>query len=172
MSQSKQNEFSISGYGLGLELEPTTDEWETLTASVSRIIKEQLLSLDSSKAINPEAPKSEHSLENYLHELFSEGFNPAHPGFMAYIPGGGLVTSALADWIIKSLNRYGTAYFAAPKLAELELEVIQTFARWVGFPDDSGGVITTGGRSLTLPPSSQLGGAFAGEFLKGRNILL
>ena len=145
MSQRKQNEFTISGYGLGLELEPTTDEWETLTASVSSIIKEQLLSLDSSSAINPEAPKSEHSLENYLHELFSEGFNPAHPGFMAYIPGGGLVTSALADWIIKSLNRYGTAYFAAPKLAELELEVIQTFARWVGFPDDSGGVITTGG---------------------------
>ena len=45
----------------------------------------------------------------WLDEIFNSGFNTAHPAFLAYIPGGGLVTSALADFIIKVMNRYGTA---------------------------------------------------------------
>ena len=140
--------LTIKGEGLGYDLEPTLDEWEQLTRTAQQLIKEQLDDLDNRPAVDTvdtNVDLDEGSLNHYLHDLFSAGFNPAHPGFMAYIPGGGLVTSALADWIIKSLNRYGTAYFAAPKLAQLELEVIRTFARWLGFGDDAGGVLTTGG---------------------------
>ncbi len=137
--------LTIRGEGLGFDLEPTLEEWEQLADTAQQFIKEQLDGLDTRPVVDAHADPGEGSLNHYLHELFSAGFNPAHPGFMAYIPGGGLVTSALADWIIKSLNRYGTAYFAAPKLAELELEVIRTFARWLGFGSDAGGVLTTGG---------------------------
>ena len=137
--------LSIKGEGLGFDLEPTLEEWEQLAQTAQQFIKEQLDNLDNRSAVDTKADPGEGSLNLYLNDLFSAGFNPAHPGFMAYIPGGGLVTSALADWIIKSLNRYGTAYFAAPKLAELELEVIRTFARWIGFGEDAGGVLTTGG---------------------------
>ena len=137
--------LTIKGEGLGFDLEPTLEEWEQLADTAQQFIKEQLDGLDKRPAVDAHADPGEGSLNHYLHELFSAGFNPAHPGFMAYIPGGGLVTSALADWIIKSLNRYGTAYFAAPKLAELEFEVIRTFARWLGFGSDAGGVLTTGG---------------------------
>ena len=137
--------FSITGRGLGIDLDPSADEWRRIAETAQSVIAKQLTGQGDRPALNPPAPDGDDPLSQYLHELFSEGFNPAHPGFMAYIPGGGLVTSALADWIIKSLNRYGTAYFAAPKLAELELEVVRTFAGWVGYGDDAGGVLTTGG---------------------------
>ena len=145
MDLTDTSPLTIIGEGLGVGLEPTLEEWEHLAQVAQQFIKENLDGLDNRSAVDTNAELGEGSLNHYLHDLFSSGFNPAHPGFMAYIPGGGLVTSALAEWIIKSLNRYGTAYFAAPKLAELELEVIRTFARWLGFGTNAGGVLTTGG---------------------------
>ena len=130
-----------------IPLDPTVDEWRVLTARVTEFLAEELGSLGHESvlqtAFGVTSPPAD--LESYLKALFTPGFNTAHPGFMGYIPGGGLVSSALADWIIKTINRYGTAEFAAPALAQLEFEVIQTFARWVGYGDGFAGVLTTGG---------------------------
>ena len=145
MSLDDSEPLSINGRGMGFDLEPTPDEWEQLTDFAQRFIAAQLEGLAEKPVIDSSIDPDQGMLGHYLSDLFSVGFNAAHPGFMAYIPGGGLVTSALAEWIIKSLNPYGTAYFAAPKLAELELEVIRTFAGWLGFDSETGGVLTTGG---------------------------
>lgn len=130
-----------------IPLDPTADDWRALTARVTDFLYEELSSLGQNSVLqtNTSTPDSAPDLESYLRQLFTPGFNAAHPGFMGYIPGGGLVSSALADWIIKTINRYGTAEFAAPKLANLEYEVLQTFARWVGYNDGFAGVLTTGG---------------------------
>ena len=50
-------------------------------------------------------------------------FNTASPGYLAYIPGGGLFQSAVADLIADSINRYTSVYAAAPALAQLEANV-------------------------------------------------
>ena len=138
-----------------IPLEPSSEQWQQLSAEVSAFLGQELAQLarapgslpdDTDPLVAlPQPDADPDDLGAWLHALFASGFNTAHPGFMAYIPGGGLVTSALADWIVKTMNRYGTAYFAAPLLASLEQRVIQTFAAWVGFPTDSGGVLTTGG---------------------------
>ncbi len=130
-----------------LPLDPTVEEWQRLTTEVTQILSEFLQGLGThpvAQAIDGEQTDPT-SLAGLLADLWQGGFDPAHPGFMAYIPGGGLVSSALAEWIIKTTNRYGTAHFASPRLAELENRVIQTFVAWVGFPNESAGVLTTGG---------------------------
>jgi len=133
----------------GIALEPTTEEWSSLADEIQSFLKDQLTALDASPVTGMEENVAKlpavPTLEEWLIDVFASGFNAAHPGFMAYIPGGGLVTSALAEWIIKTMNPYGTAYFAAPKLAEIEYQVIQTFAKWVGYDETAAGVITTGG---------------------------
>lgn len=129
-----------------LSLDPTVQEWDELASTVHAFLQEELALLGSQPVLQGEAAlSSEQDLKSFLRSLFGSGFNAAHPGFMAYIPGGGLVTSALADWIVKTMNRYGTAHFAAPQLAELEYQVIATFARWIGFAPGFAGVLTTGG---------------------------
>ena len=131
-----------------LPLDPQTSEWSELADEI-RAVLEMQLSDQHTKPVLAQDPPSDLMcslpLADWLSHVVDNGFNTAHPGFLAYIPGGGLVTSALADWFVKTTNRYGTAHFASPLLAELEYRVIQTFAAWVGYGENSAGVLTTGG---------------------------
>ena len=135
-----------------LSLDPGVEEWRSLTAEIEKFLGDQLASLGSGSTLssNDESmPMGDagavQDLGAYLSALFDSGFDTAHPAFMAYIPGGGLVTSALADWVVKTMNRYGTARFASPRLVDLENRVIRTFADWVGYGERAAGVLTTGG---------------------------
>lgn len=87
--------------------------------------------------------------DELLAQLFDElipcSFNTAGPGYLAYIPGGGLFQSALADFIATSTNRYVGVYAAAPALVQLETNVIRWLCEIVGYERGSGGVLTSGG---------------------------
>jgi len=72
-------------------------------------------------------------------------FNTASPGYLAYIPGGGLFQSAVADLIADTTNRYTSVYAAAPALAQLEANVIAWFCQIAGYPPEARGTLTTGG---------------------------
>lgn len=131
-----------------LPLEPSVDEWRALASRLEAFLADKLEGLADAPSMVPYEGATNvdpADLEAWLEALFAPGFNPAVGGFMAYIPGGGLVTSALADWVIKTLNRYGTANFASPGLGDLENKVVNTFSRWVGYGDRAAGVLTTGG---------------------------
>ncbi len=142
------SDWSFPTFG-ELPLDPSPEEWQRLSGLVQAYLADALSLLSEGPTLTPVAAGTTLSdsddLPAFLDSLFQPGFNPAHPGFMAYIPGGGLVTSALADWLIKTMNRYGTAHFASPKLAELEYQVVRLFADWVGYDDQAAGVLTTGG---------------------------
>lgn len=72
-------------------------------------------------------------------------FNTASPGYLAYIPGGGLLHSAVADLIADTVNRYSGVFAAAPALSQLETNVLAWFARIAGYPPEARGVLTSGG---------------------------
>ena len=54
------------------------------------------------------------------------------PGYLAYIPGGGLFPAALADLITNTTNRYTGAAPVAPALVQLEANVLDWFRDWMG----------------------------------------
>ncbi|MEV0713791.1 aminotransferase class V-fold PLP-dependent enzyme [Asanoa sp. NPDC050611] len=75
----------------------------------------------------------------------------AGPGYFAYIPGGGLYSSALASFYTQVVNRYGSVAATAPALTALEESVLHWIAREVcGLPAGSGGLLTTGGSMANL----------------------
>ena len=84
-----------------------------------------------------------------LDELFSgrlsPSYNPASPGYLAYIPGGGLLHAAIADLIADVLNRYTTVWVAGPGLVQIETDVIRWFCDLMGLGPEAGGFLTTGG---------------------------
>jgi len=88
-------------------------------------------------------------LDGLLDLLFREviplSYNTAAPGYLAYIPGGGVFPSALADFIANAVNRYVGVWIAAPGLVQLELNVVRWFCEIIGYPASSGGILTSGG---------------------------
>lgn len=77
-------------------------------------------------------------------------FNTAGPGYLAYIPGGGLFHSAVADLISNAVNRYVGVWAAAPGLAQLEENVVRWFIEIVGYPEESAGFLSSGGSLANL----------------------
>ena len=76
--------------------------------------------------------------------------NTAGPGYLAYVPGGGLLHSAIADLISDSVNRYVGLFGSAPGLGQIEANVIHWFREMVGYPSEAGGILTSGGSLSVL----------------------
>jgi aromatic-L-amino-acid decarboxylase len=93
-------------------------------------------------------------LERLLRLLFGRvlpaSLNTASPGYLAYVPGGGLFESAVADLIALATNRYAGVWLAAPGLVQLEQNVLAWFADAVGLPTGHGGLLTSGGSMASL----------------------
>lgn len=99
-------------------------------------------------------PNTATSLEEILDDLFLHVFPnalpTAHPGFMAYIPGGGIVHAGIADLITKVTNRYVGIEATAPLLSQIETDVLKWFCEMVGYDENSAGTLTSGGSIANL----------------------
>ncbi len=72
------------------------------------------------------------------------------PGYLAYVPGGGLPTAAIADLVADLLNRYTGLTPAAPALCRLEADVLAWLARSFGYDERAQGILCSGGSLANL----------------------
>ncbi|MCA9793034.1 MAG: decarboxylase, partial [Candidatus Eremiobacteraeota bacterium] len=101
----------------------------------------------------PRPPEGGRALTDILDQLeqgLQHTINTAGPGYLAYIPGGGLYASALAALWSAATNRYVGLWEPSPPLVQLEQNVIDWLCGLVGFGPDSGGVLTSGGSLANL----------------------
>ena len=100
-------------------------------------------------AMREAAPEQGAAIEEMLDPLFSDwiprSFGTPSPGYLAYIPGGGLYPAAVADFISAATNRYTGVWMAAPALVQLEANVLDWLRDWMSFPPGARGLLTTGG---------------------------
>ena len=115
-------------------LEPTAEEMREMLEQVSERIIAHIDSLESqpasydsdgrlvAKSFIEAVPNSSSNFETLLDRLFDDAaphsYNTAGPGYLAYIPGGGLFPSAIADLIANAINRYVGVWIAAPALVQ------------------------------------------------------
>jgi len=90
------------------------------------------------------------ALLDQVFDIVPTSFTASGPGYLAYVPGGGLFHSAVADLISDAVNRYVGVWAAAPGLAQLEANVIRWFCQIVGYPNSAGGFLTSGGSLANL----------------------
>lgn len=110
------------------------------------------LALSLRERLPEEGADFEALLTRFVRRVVPRSFNTASPGYLAYIPGGGLLHSAVADLVAAAVNRYVGVWVAAPGLAQIETNVVRWFAEIVGYPDEPtpGGLLTTGGSMSNL----------------------
>ena len=106
------------------------------------------------RALREPAPDGGTALEPLLDSLFRDliprSFTAPGPGYLAYIPGGGLYPAALADFITNTVNRYTGVWQAAPALVQLEANALDWLREWMEFPPDARGLFTSGGSMATF----------------------
>ncbi len=106
------------------------------------------------RALREPAPEQGSALEPLLDLVFDtcmpRSFNAPAPGYLAFIPGGGLFPAALASFIADATNRYTGVWQAAPALVQLEANALDWLRDWMGFPQTTRGLFTTGGSMATF----------------------
>lgn len=107
-----------------------------------------------SRSLIEAMPEAGTDLEALLDLLFEhaipKSFNTAGPGYLAYIPGGGVLHASIGDLVAAAVNRYTGVWLPAPALVQLESNVVRWFAQIVGYPAGARGVLTTGGSLANL----------------------
>lgn len=147
-------------------LEPTADEMRAMLAEASERVVAHVVSLPDQPASydtgtgraeaaarREDLPEVGAAFEDLLDTVFDAAkptFNTAGPGYLAYIPGGGVFPSAIAQLVANAVNRYVGVWVAAPALVQLELNVIRWFCQIVGYGPGSGGILTSGGSLSNL----------------------
>jgi len=89
-------------------------------------------------------------LKLYADEVATKGINAASGGHLGYIPGGGIYTSALADYLVDITNEYTGMYFSCPGGVAIEQELLNWMKSIFKFPKSAIGNLTSGGSIATL----------------------
>jgi aromatic-L-amino-acid decarboxylase len=104
---------------------------------------------DLCRSMREPAPEASSPLEPILdaffHDWVPRSLTTNGPGYLAYVPGGGIFPATIADILSNTTNRFTGTRFGAPALVQLEANVLEWFKDWMGFPDGTRGTFTTGG---------------------------
>lgn len=146
-------------------LEPATSEMRSMTEQVLEILVDSIEGLDTSPAsLNtpspallaeasrppPETPQKLDALVELVRRAAEQSYQTAGPSYLAYIPGGGIFSSALAGFLANGLNRYTGKVMTAPALVAMEESVLRWLCDMFRFPAEAQALLTTGGSMANL----------------------
>ncbi|MEO8448194.1 MAG: pyridoxal-dependent decarboxylase [Gemmatimonadota bacterium] len=86
----------------------------------------------------------------FEHDVVRPGLNPASPGHLAYVPGGGIYHSSLGDYLAAVTNKYAGIFFTGPGPVRMENQLTRWVADLVGYPAGAGGNLASGGSIANL----------------------
>lgn len=149
----------------GATLEPGPEERAKLRKEVVEYLETYIEDLPEGKAFGrdqgprgglqqPADLNPTHSLSQLIEILKTEidpvGINAASGGHLGYIPGGGIYTAGLGDWIAAVTNHFAGIFFGSPGAVRMENALIRDIASWVGYPADAVGNLSSGGSMANL----------------------
>lgn len=138
---------------------PESDRLQMLS-DVSDYANQFIEGLDNTKAFQEKEPVGleitnqtrsiESLLELYQKQVAENGINAASGKHLGYIPGGGVFTAALADFVAAITNPFASVHYASSGAASIENEVIEWLKTLFSFPENSVGCLSSGGSISTL----------------------
>jgi aromatic-L-amino-acid decarboxylase len=146
-------------------LEPTGAQMREIGEAALKFVADQISALPDSPASDLEGfealadrfrgapPEGGGDLGPRLADLeiaVSKSFNTAAPGYLAYIPGGGLYTAAVADFLALGVNRYVGLWAPSPLLVQIEDSVVRWLCDLFGFPAEARGFLSSGGSTANF----------------------
>ena len=160
MSQLKQQILDLQSKSQSLE--PNEAQRNTYLNKVNAYANSFLNKIETTKAFSSEketphvfkvtdkTKSIEEILELYANEVAAKGINAASGGHLGYIPGGGIYTSSLADYLADVTNEYVGMYYSCPGGVAIEHELLNWMKSIFNFPESAIGNLTSGGSIANL----------------------
>ncbi|NNM07321.1 MAG: aminotransferase class V-fold PLP-dependent enzyme [Gemmatimonadetes bacterium] len=73
-----------------------------------------------------------------------------HPRFFAFIPSSPTWPSVMGDFLATGFNVFQGTWLESAGPSQVELVVMDWFRQWLGFPEEGGGLLTSGGSAANL----------------------
>ena len=89
-------------------------------------------------------------IEEVAHEILPTALCLDHPRCFAFIPSQPTWPGILADFMVAGFNINQSSWLISSGPSQLELVVIDWFRRWLGYPENAGGLLTSGGSAANL----------------------
>ncbi len=89
-------------------------------------------------------------IEEYRQSVMTRSLVPTSGRFFGYVPGGGLPSAAIGDYLAALTNPYASVYGASPGAAQIENSAIQWLIEMIGYPAGAWGTLQSGGSLATL----------------------
>jgi aromatic-L-amino-acid decarboxylase len=109
--------------------------------------------LDAALRLRRSPPEEGGSFDDVFAEFrdaAARAYETCGPGYLPYIPGGGLYASALGQFLAMSVNRFPNLWEVAPGLVQIEQNVIRWLCDLFGYTESARGILTTGGSLANL----------------------
>jgi aromatic-L-amino-acid decarboxylase len=106
------------------------------------------------KLLKPDPPEHPSSfdvvLEEFRRQVVPHHAREPHPRFLGYIPSCPTFPAVMGDWLATGFNFFAGVWPVAAGPNEVELTVLEWFRRWMGMPEGSRGLLTSGGSAATV----------------------
>ncbi|HKA05741.1 MAG TPA: aminotransferase class V-fold PLP-dependent enzyme [Gemmataceae bacterium] len=89
-------------------------------------------------------------LADFRRHIEPNAFRVNHPRFLAFVPGVPCFPSVLGDWLTAAANFFAGVWLEAAGPAQVETTVLDWFRQWLGMPETTRGLLTTGGSEANL----------------------
>jgi aromatic-L-amino-acid/L-tryptophan decarboxylase len=150
---------------MGSPLDPTPDQMREMgEAAVSFLVDfiEGLgdapaqnvdRALELARSLRGSPPEEGGSFEDVFDDFkaaAAAAYETCGPGYLPYIPGGGLYTASLAQFLAMGVNRFPNLWESAPGLAQIEENVVRWLCDLFEFPAEARGILSSGGSIANL----------------------
>jgi glutamate/tyrosine decarboxylase-like PLP-dependent enzyme len=83
-------------------------------------------------------------------DVFAYHAREPHPGFLAYVPSCPTFPAVLGDWLATGFNFFAGVWPVASGPNGIEVAVLEWFREWIGMPEGTSGLLTSGGSGANL----------------------
>ncbi len=109
--------------------------------------------LDLARSLRASPPEEGGSFDEVFADFkaaAAAAYETCGPGYLPYIPGGGLFAASLAQFLAMGVNRFPNLWEVAPGLQQIEENVVRWLCDLFSFPAEARGILTSGGSIATL----------------------
>jgi glutamate/tyrosine decarboxylase-like PLP-dependent enzyme len=89
-------------------------------------------------------------LAEFQEKVAAYAFRTKHPRFLAFIPSAPNFVSVLGDFLCSGTNFFAGVWLEAAGPSEIEVIVLDWFKEFLGYPQEAGGILTSGGSEANL----------------------
>lgn len=148
----------------GLQMSPQV--MRDLAAKVTEVLIERIDGLDNSnawdgefrdvleRALGGSPPEDDRPAEDVLEQVVRNVLPNAarldHPRFFGFVPSSPTWPGVLADFLASGFNINSCTWLVSSGTSQLELVVVDWMRSWVGYPERSGGLLTSGGSAASV----------------------